>query len=158
MSQDHGLRPTVEHYACIIDILGRAGLLCEAFDFISCMSFKPDALVWRTSLGACKIHGNMELGRHAAKHILVVEDQDSAAYVLLSNIYAVSGRWADVANMRRIMKYNGLRKERGCSWIEVKRRVKEFVLENGLHSQTRNTYAKFEKFTQQKERINYMVI
>uniref|UniRef100_A0A7N2MI14 Pentatricopeptide repeat-containing protein n=1 Tax=Quercus lobata TaxID=97700 RepID=A0A7N2MI14_QUELO len=80
MYREHGIVPRVEHYACMVDLLGRSGSLLEAFEFINSMPFKADALVWRTFLAACRVHGNKELGEHAAKMILERDLYDPAAY------------------------------------------------------------------------------
>ncbi|CAA6672923.1 unnamed protein product [Spirodela intermedia] len=93
MRRDHGIEPRMEHYACMVDLLGRLGFLERAVVFIREMPVKPSALVWRALLGACKIHGDLKLGEEAAVKILQAEPADPAAYVLLSNIYAATGRW-----------------------------------------------------------------
>lgn len=134
MSQDFGITPRMEHYACMVDILGRAGCLDEAESFISKMPFEPSVLVWRTLLGACRVHGNMKLGKLAAKRLSELEPQDDAMYVLLSNIYAAADQWDDVANARKIMKDRGVKKEPGYSWIEIKNRIYMFVVEDRSHS------------------------
>uniref|UniRef100_A0A7N2MFJ5 Pentatricopeptide repeat-containing protein n=1 Tax=Quercus lobata TaxID=97700 RepID=A0A7N2MFJ5_QUELO len=86
MYREHGIVPRVEHYACMVDLLGRSGSLLEAFEFINSMPFKADALVWRTFLAACRVHGNKELGEHAAKMILEQDPYDPAAYFVLHDV------------------------------------------------------------------------
>ncbi|KAA8540022.1 hypothetical protein F0562_026714 [Nyssa sinensis] len=86
MYKEHGINPRMEHYACMVDLLGRSGFLEKAIHFINSMPFKPDPLVWRTLLGACQVHGNLELGKHAAKMILEQDPNDPASYILLSNL------------------------------------------------------------------------
>eukprot|EP01018_Ginkgo_biloba_P011648 Gb_05123 [translate_table: standard] len=147
MRQDHGIMPRLEHYACMVDLLGRAGHLNEAEDLINKIPFEPNALVWRTLLGACRIHGNMELGKRVAERILELEPQDSATYVLLSNIYAEADRWDDVGKVRQVMKDRRVKKEPGCSWIEVKNRVHTFFVKDTTHPQTDQIYAKIEELT-----------
>eukprot|EP01018_Ginkgo_biloba_P013099 Gb_10133 [translate_table: standard] len=147
MIQDYGITPTMEHYACIVDLLGRAGLLDEAEDFINKMPFKPDAVVWQTLLGACRIHCSIELGERVAGCILELEPEDASAYVLLSNIYAASGRWNDVAKMRKMMKDRGVKKEPGRSWIEFKGKVHSFVVGDSSHPKTKEIYAKLEELS-----------
>ena len=90
MSEEHSVLPRPEHYICVVDILGRAGLLDHARKFIEAMPIKPDAMVWRTLLSACTIHKNMMIGEFAAQHLLELEPFDSATYVLLSNVYAMA--------------------------------------------------------------------
>lgn len=96
--------------------------------FIEDMPIKPDALVWRTLLSACVVHKNMEIGEFAACHLLELEPQDSATYVLLSNIYAVTGKWDSRDRTRQRMKKMGVKKEPGRSWIEIKNSVHAFLL------------------------------
>eukprot|EP01018_Ginkgo_biloba_P037964 Gb_20910 [translate_table: standard] len=156
MSQDYGIAPRVEHYTCMVDLLGRAGCLDEAEGFVHRMPFEPPALIWRTLLGACRIHGNMELGKHAAEHILLLEPKDAAAYVLLSNIYAAVGCWADVANLRKLMKDRQVEKEPGCSWIQIKNKVHAFVVSDRSHPQTEEIYSKLAELTRQMKAAGYV--
>eukprot|EP01018_Ginkgo_biloba_P024571 Gb_15499 [translate_table: standard] len=97
LSQDYGITPTREHYSCMVDLLGCVGCLDEARDFINKMPFEPNALVWGTLLGACRIHYNVKLGECVVEYLLKLEPQAGATYVLLSNMYATIGRWDDVA-------------------------------------------------------------
>eukprot|EP01018_Ginkgo_biloba_P016130 Gb_14867 [translate_table: standard] len=156
MNRDHGVMPRVEHYACMVDVLGRAGHLDDAEDFINKMPFEPNALIWRTLLGACRIHGNMQLGKHVAERLLELEPQDSATYVLLSNIYAAGGRWDDAARVRRMMEERGVKKEPGYSWIEVKNRVHTFLVKDRSHPLTEEIYAKLEELNGQMKDVGYV--
>ncbi|XP_057824977.2 pentatricopeptide repeat-containing protein At3g02330, mitochondrial [Cryptomeria japonica] len=125
---DYGIIPRLEHYACMVDLLGRVGQLHQAMDFIKQMPIEPNASMWQTLIGACKVHGNVELGKYAAERILELEPQAAETYVLLSNIYAAAGRWDDVAYMRNLMSERGVIKDPGCSWIEVQNRVHTFTV------------------------------
>ncbi|XP_057867701.2 pentatricopeptide repeat-containing protein At3g24000, mitochondrial [Cryptomeria japonica] len=156
MRCDHGITPTVEHYACMVDLFGRAGRLEEAEEFIQKMPFPPGALMWRTLLGACRIHGNIEMGERAAEHLLEVEPRDAASYVLLSNIYASAGRWDDRAKVIKMMKDRDLKKEPGRSWIEVKNRIHSFVTEDRSHPQTTDIYAKLDDLMSKIKQVGYL--
>eukprot|EP01018_Ginkgo_biloba_P006827 Gb_25737 [translate_table: standard] len=156
MSQDHGITPRAEHYACIVDLLGRSGHLQEADDFIKQMPFEPIASVWGALLGACRMHGNMELGKLAAEKLFEMDPQNSGTHVLLSNIYAAAGRWDDVAKVRKMMKDRGVKKETGRSWIEVKNKVNTFVSDDTIHPQTEEIYAKLKTLTGQMEQAGYV--
>eukprot|EP01018_Ginkgo_biloba_P016631 Gb_04844 [translate_table: standard] len=123
MSQAYCITPRVEHYACMVDLLGRAGHLEEAYNFIKKMPLEPDAGVWGALLGACRIHCNIELGERVAEHIFDLEPENAGYYVLLSNIYAAAGRWDDAAKVRIMMQDRGLKKTPACSLIEVNNRV-----------------------------------
>eukprot|EP01018_Ginkgo_biloba_P022118 Gb_05942 [translate_table: standard] len=156
MNADYGIAPRMEHCACMVDLLGRAGHLDKAENFIYQMPFEPGAVVWRTLLAACRVYGNIELGKHAAGHVLELEPQDSGTYVLLSNIFASAGRWDDVTKVRKLMNDRGVKKEPGRSWIEIQNRVHVFVVGDRSHPQTSNIYAKLEDLTEQIKGAGYV--
>ncbi|XP_059669520.1 pentatricopeptide repeat-containing protein At4g18840 [Cornus florida] len=128
----HGIEPTIEHYGCMVDLLGRFGLLEEAEELLRTMPHKEAPLVWESLLGACRNHGNLELAARVAKKILDMDPQDSSGYVQLSNIHASMGRWNDVTEVRRKMKAQGVSKDPGCSMIEVNGVVHEFLAGEGI--------------------------
>eukprot|EP01018_Ginkgo_biloba_P008465 Gb_26313 [translate_table: standard] len=121
MSQDYHIVPAMKHYCCMVDLLGRAGRLDEALNFINKMPIQPDATVWGTLLGACTIHINIELGEHVAEQLFESDPRNAAHYVALSNIYAAAGRWDGVEKVRKMMKDRKVVKMPGCSWIEMKK-------------------------------------
>ncbi|PKA45824.1 Pentatricopeptide repeat-containing protein [Apostasia shenzhenica] len=133
MSKDHGLVQKPEHFVCVVDILGRAGELERARKFIEDMPINPDSMIWRALLGACAIHKNIEVGEFASQHLLELEPYDSATYVLLSNLYAVTKKWECRDRIRQVMKDRGVKKEPGRSWIEVKNEVHAFFVGDRLH-------------------------
>jgi pentatricopeptide repeat protein len=124
MSRDYCIMPRAEHYACMVDLLGRAGNLDEAQDFILSMPIQPNADVWGALLGACRIHCNVMLAECAAKYLFDLNPQNAGYYVLLSNTYAAAGRWDDAAKVRTNMKEMGLKMTPGCSFIEVNNKPK----------------------------------
>ncbi|XP_057850533.2 putative pentatricopeptide repeat-containing protein At5g09950 [Cryptomeria japonica] len=130
MKRNYGITPRVEHYACMVDILGRCGFLDEAESFIKKMPLQPSALIWRILLGACRVHGNLDIGKRAAECVLELEPQDAATHLLLQQIYATGGNWDDVAKVRTLIKNLEVKKEPGCSWIEINNRVYVFVAES----------------------------
>ncbi|GLJ24805.1 hypothetical protein SUGI_0474350 [Cryptomeria japonica] len=136
MSKDYHIRPSVEHYTCMVDLLGRAGHLNEAWDIIQMMPMKADAIVWGALLGACQIHSNVELGEIAAERLFEMDPENPAHYVLLSNIYASVGRWDGFKRVRRMMKDRKVKKTPGLSWIGVNNKVNTFVVGNMLHPYT----------------------
>eukprot|EP01018_Ginkgo_biloba_P012014 Gb_13369 [translate_table: standard] len=156
MIQDYCIKPTADHYACMIDLLGRAGQLAEAEDIIKNMACEPDAIMWGTLLAACRIHGNRDLGKRAAECLIKLEPQNSAPYVMLSNIYAAAGRWDDVTMVRKLMKDMGVKKKPACSWIEVKNRVHAFMVDDKSHPQTEEIYAMLERLTGQMKEAGYV--
>ncbi|XP_020573686.1 pentatricopeptide repeat-containing protein At2g13600-like [Phalaenopsis equestris] len=143
MEKEFEVFPGDEHYSALIDGLGRMRRLEEAMKVIE--SLESDGRsgsvgMWGALLGACRAHGNMELGRRAAESLFVLEPENGARYVTLSNIYAAAGQWDEAGKVRVVMKGRGLRKEAGCSWIEVKGGRKVFVCEDKSHLQTREIY------------------
>ena len=119
MEPVYGVVPGEKHYACMVDILGRSGLLQEAVKLIEKMPILPTTSVWGALLGACRLHGNIELAEQACSRLLELDPRNHGAYVLLSNIYAKTGKWDRVSGLRKIMRDFGLKKEPGCSSIEV---------------------------------------
>ncbi|XP_020577035.1 pentatricopeptide repeat-containing protein At2g27610 [Phalaenopsis equestris] len=145
MVKEHGIRPTMEVYACMVDLYGRAGELEEAMKLIKGMPFEADAMVWRVLLGVCRVHRNMELGEIAAENLIKLEPQDSAAYVLLSNIYAAEGEWEKRGRIRRMMEERRVRKEAGLSWIQVRNKVHAFMASDTSHALSDQIYRKLEE-------------
>ncbi|XP_038708422.1 pentatricopeptide repeat-containing protein At3g49170, chloroplastic [Tripterygium wilfordii] len=156
MHREHGIIPRMEHYACMVDLLGRSGSLVEALEFINSMPFTAGALVWRTFLGACRIHGDRELGEHAAKMILEQDPHDPSAYVLLSNLYASAGKWEHVAEIRKSMKERKLNKEAGCSWIEVANKVHKFYVGDTLHPRAQEIYYELDHLALRIKELGYV--
>lgn len=118
MTQKYNIKPSVEHYSCLVDLLGRAGLFDEIVDLIQEMPMQPDAGVWGALLDACKMHSNVTLGEVALKQLTALERENRAHYVVLSNIYSQYGRWDDAKNTRSRMNEIGPEKIPGCSWVE----------------------------------------
>lgn len=119
MKEKYGIEPRLEHYACMVDLLGRAGKVTEAYDLIKKMPVVPDMFVWGALLGACKNYGNIEIGEIAAKHLVKLEPESAGSSLLLSNLYADTGRWDNVAKLKKMMKKRKLEKFPGCSWVEA---------------------------------------
>lgn len=156
MSRHYNITPRPDHYACMIDLLGRAGLLDEAKKFINNMPYEPDISIWRALLAACRIHGNVELGKRAAECLFELEPQNAATYVQLSSIYAAAGQWEEAAKLRKLIKDRGVKKKPGCSWIEVNNRVHAFVIEDRSHPQTEKIYETLEKLETQIRDAGYL--
>lgn len=139
------VEPQIEHYGCIVDLLGRVGRLEEAYRFIENMPIEPDHIMLGALLSACKIHGNMELGEKIAKRILESENSDSGTYVLLSNIYASSGKWKESTKVRESMRESGIEKEPGCSTIEVDNQIHEFLVGDITHPHKETIYQRLQE-------------
>lgn len=155
MESEYGVLPTIEHYGCLVGLLGRARRFQEAETLINQMPFPPDAAVWETLLGACRIHGNIALAEHAANNALKLNARNPAVYILLSNVYAAAGRWDDVAKIRRVMEGRGIRKEPGRSWIEVDNIIHEFIAADRSHPETAEIYAELKRLSVEMEEAGY---
>ncbi|KAK4257202.1 hypothetical protein QN277_006821 [Acacia crassicarpa] len=122
MVRDYNIQPTMKHYGCMVDLLGRAGLVEEAYKLIKRMPMECNAIVWRTLLAACRVHGCVELGEKVRNHLLELEPDHSSDYVLLASMYASAGQWNEMSRERRSMKERGvLKPEPGNSFIGVSR-------------------------------------
>ncbi|KAK9108104.1 hypothetical protein Syun_024115 [Stephania yunnanensis] len=133
---DYSIDPLAEHYACMVDLLGRAGRVEEAYQLISKMPIKANAGTWGALLGACKMHRRLELGKLAAQKLFEFEPHKTSNYVLLSNMHAEAGRWQEVEKLRRLMKERKVDKQPGCSWVEVKNRVHSFISDDSTQPLT----------------------
>ncbi|XP_034690057.1 pentatricopeptide repeat-containing protein At1g18485-like [Vitis riparia] len=123
-----GIEPTQMHYACMVDLLGRAGLMEEAAELIKGLPIVPDANIWGALLGACRIYGNLELAAWAAEHLFELKPEHSGYYTLLSNMYAETGRWDEANRIRELMKSRGVKKSPGCSWVQIGEQAHAFVV------------------------------
>ncbi|PWA60906.1 pentatricopeptide repeat (PPR) superfamily protein [Artemisia annua] len=156
MEKVFGIKPGREHYGCMVDLLGRAGKLDEAVELIHNMEPEPDAVTWRTLLGACRIHRNMDLAAYAAKKVLDLDPDDAGTYILLSNIYANTHKWEDAAQVRKAMKGNNVRKEPGCSWIEVNKQIHAFILRDNSHPQIDEIIRQLNHYVQRLKEVGYV--
>ncbi|KAF4383257.1 hypothetical protein F8388_009288 [Cannabis sativa] len=140
MESEYGIVPQVEHYGCVIDLLGRGGRLNEAFDLVNSMSLEPNAVIWGTLLGACRVHNDVNLAREVLDRLVKLEPSDPGNFSMLSNIYAAAGDWDSVANMRLLMRSTGIQKRSGASSIEVDDEVHEFTVFDESHPQSDKIY------------------
>ncbi|CAK9234452.1 unnamed protein product [Sphagnum troendelagicum] len=152
----YGVSSTVEHYACMVDLLGRAGHLDEAEDLIKTMPFEPNVAVWKALLGACRVCGNVEMGERIAKEVIGLDPGNSAGYVLLSNIYAAAGKWDISADIQCQRLERGVKKEPGRTWIEVNNEMHSFMVDDQGHPDITEIHAKLRKLSAQMEEIGYV--
>ncbi|MED6123592.1 Pentatricopeptide repeat-containing protein [Stylosanthes scabra] len=156
MTEVYGIAPNLKHYACMIDLLGRAGRLEEAENLMRSMPFEPSAAAWGTLLGACRIHGNTELAEKAAEMVFKMEPHNTGMYVLLSNLYATSGRWADVGKMRSKLRDVCVQKVPGYSWVEVQNKIHKFTVGDRIHPEKDRIYAFLEELDQKMKLEGYV--
>ncbi|RAL50461.1 hypothetical protein DM860_016928 [Cuscuta australis] len=141
MQTVYGMIPRMEHYASVVDMLGRSGLLNEAKCFIERLPTKPDVQVWQALLGACSFHGNTDIGMHAAQQWLLASPDDTPIpYVLLANIHSSKKQWKERATIIKKMKETRISKETGISWIEIAKKVHNFVVCDQMHPQCETIY------------------
>ncbi|KAM6567771.1 hypothetical protein CsatA_026899 [Cannabis sativa] len=133
MRRDRRVKPRVEHYACIVDLLGRAGQLKEAKNLIENMPLKPNTGIWQTLLSTCRVHGDVELGREVGEILMRLDGDNTVNYVMLSNILADAGCWKECERLRQVVKRKGLKKEAGRSWVEIEKEVHFFYNGDDSH-------------------------
>ncbi|XP_011627082.2 putative pentatricopeptide repeat-containing protein At5g13230, mitochondrial [Amborella trichopoda] len=156
MTNDYGITPCMEHYSCMVRLLGRSGRLDESMKLIEDMPFEPSVTLWRALLGACVVHKNVNLGKLSAQRVLEMEPNDESAHVLLSNMYAASGRWDDVALIRKTMRKRGVRKEPGLSWIEIQGKVHSFGVDDTSHPEMRRISGMLEWLKRETRKAGYV--
>nr|CAD1842099.1 unnamed protein product [Ananas comosus var. bracteatus] len=155
MKIDYNLGPSVKHCSCIVDLLGRAGRLADAEDFILDTGFDTDPVIWRSLLASCRVHGDIERGRRVAERVMELEPTASSSYVLLYNMYLDTGKLSLAMKTRDLMKERGVKKEPGLSWIEIGAQVHSFVVGDKSHPQSSAIYAKLEEMLSKIEKMGY---
>ncbi|KAL2935606.1 hypothetical protein RDABS01_018724 [Bienertia sinuspersici] len=141
MTETYGFQPSQEHYACMVDLLGKAGHISKAQELINTMPIEADARVWGPLLSACKMHSDTAGAELAADRLMAIEPTNPGNYILLSNIYAASGKWDKVAKMRSFLKDKNLKKTPGCSWLEVSGKKHEFRVADRSHPKSNEIYS-----------------
>ncbi|MED6163664.1 hypothetical protein PIB30_082190 [Stylosanthes scabra] len=145
MSTIYQLSPDIDQYACLIDLYARNGNLRRARDLMAEMPYDPNNVIWGSFLNSCKIHGDVELGREAADHLIKMEPCNAAPYLTLAQIYAKKGLWKEVAEVRSLMQRRRIRKPAGWSWIEVDKKLHVFAVDDVTHQQSIEIYVELEK-------------
>ena len=156
MSKEFGIVPNIHHYGCMVDLLGRAGLLEQAYRLIMSMGVKPDSTMWRTLLGACRIHGHVTLGEQVIEHLIELKSQEAGDYALLLNIYSSAGNWEKVLEVRKFMKEKAIETTPGCSTIVLKGVVHEFIVDDVSHPRKDEIYAMLDEINQQLKIAGYV--
>ena len=149
ISKEFGMVPNIHHYGCMVDLLGHAGLLDQAYQLIMSMGFKPDLTMWRTILGAYRIHGHVTLVEQVIEHLVELKAQEKGDYALLLSIYHSAGDLEKVMKLRKYMKKKALQTTPGCSMIVLDGVVHEFVMDDFLHPQKDEVHAMVDEINQQ---------
>ncbi|KAF7807172.1 pentatricopeptide repeat-containing protein [Senna tora] len=152
----YGITPGEDHYARMVDLFCRAGMFFEANSLIESMPFEPGSSIWEALLAGCRIHGNIDLGIQAAERLFELMPQHDGTYVLLSNMYATLGQWDDVAKVRKLMRERGVKKEPGCSWIEVENKVHVFLVDDTVHPEVQAVYRYLEQLVLLMRKLGYV--
>ncbi|KAL8159446.1 hypothetical protein V2J09_000983 [Rumex salicifolius] len=156
MNSKYKLIPKLKHYSCMVDLLGRAGLLDEAEALIRSMPIEPDAVVWGALFFACRMQGNVIMGEKAALKLLELDPRDSGIYVLLANMYGDADMWEKAKKIRYMMAQRGVEKTPGCSAIEVNGIINEFIVRDKSHPRSAEIYTCIEQLTKQMELIEIL--
>nr|AKH05158.1 chlororespiratory reduction 21 [Hypseocharis bilobata] len=141
MVSEHSVKPTMEHYSCVVSLLSKSGDLEKAYELLQTIPYEPDAQILGSLLAACKERHEIELGEYLSEHLLKLEPDNSGNYIALSNVYAAAGMWNVVTEVRNVMKGKGLYKNPGCSWIHIGEELHVFVAGDGSHPKTEEIYA-----------------
>ncbi|KAJ9167405.1 hypothetical protein P3X46_022060 [Hevea brasiliensis] len=155
MCSAYGIVPRLQHFACMVDLYGRAGLLHKAKEMIAKMPYRPTSAMWATLLGACRIHGNTEIGEWAAEKLLEMRPENSGYYVLIANMYAAAGRWNKLAKVRTYMRDLGVRKAPGCTWVDVGSEFLPFLVGDTSKAKADEFYPLLEGLTNLTKDADY---
>lgn len=158
MKIEHNIQPLTAHHCCVADMLGRVGRVVEAYEFVKELGEEGNVLeIWGSLLGACKIHRQFELGKIVAEKLLEMEKRDGITgyHVLLSNMYADEGKWDTIDKVRKQMREKGLKKETGCSWIDISGYVSSFVSKDQKHFQCTEIYDMLRNLAFEMEATGY---
>ncbi|KDP46560.1 hypothetical protein JCGZ_08532 [Jatropha curcas] len=153
MERVYGIVPHIEHYGCMVDLLGRRGCLKEAFRLVQSMPMEPNAVIWGTLLGACRVHNSKALAKEILERLVTLEPSDPGNYSMLSNIFAAAGDWNSVAGMRLQMKSTGVQKPAGASSIELDNEVHEFTVFDESHPKSHKIYQMIYKLGQDMKQV-----
>lgn len=156
MQDEYQIKPILKHYGCMVDLLGRAGLLTDAYTFIQKMPLTPDTSIWGALLGACRIHGNVDMASFASNKLFEVDPDNVGYYVLMSNIYANVGKWEGVKNIRSLARGKGLVKTPGWSSIEVNNKVNVFYTATESHPQLDEIYEELNTLLTKMKALGYI--
>ncbi|CAN8229083.1 unnamed protein product [Cochlearia groenlandica] len=156
MGQEYGIKPKIEHYGCLVSLLGRAGQLKQAYETVKAMTIEADSVLWSSVIGGCKLHGDLVLGKEIAEFLITQNIEDSGIYVLVSNIYASMGDYEGVAKVRNLMKEKGIVKEPGISTIEIDNKVHEFRAGDREHVKSNEIYTMLKKMDEEIKSYGYV--
>ncbi|XP_022752063.1 pentatricopeptide repeat-containing protein At5g40410, mitochondrial [Durio zibethinus] len=156
MSEVYGVEHKLDHYSCMVDLLGRSGLLSDAYDLIKRMPMEPNTGVWGALLGACRVYVNTELGKEAAERLVSLDPSDIRNYIMLSNIYSAAGLWREASKVRALIKERSLNRKPGCSFVEHGNKIHRFVVGDRSHPEADRIYHKLEELIGKIRKAGFM--
>ncbi|KAL6494514.1 hypothetical protein OROGR_031314 [Orobanche gracilis] len=156
MSSVYFMEKKHEHYACVVDLLGRAGRLVEACNLVSKMPMSAGPSVWGSLLASARRQRNLEIAELAARKLFILEPENSGNYVILSNMYAGAGMWDQVDSLRALLKSQSVKKNPGCSWIEINGDSHLFLSGDVSHGQTKQIYLFLEELPEKMKAAGYL--
>lgn len=156
MVEEYKLQPQVEHYTCMVDLLGRAGHLSQAYDLVMDMPCEPDDRIWGSLLGSCRSHGDEKLAKVVANHVFELDATSIGYRVLLANHLEDLGKAHEVVKVRSEIKDMGLKKQPGCSWIEIDNDIHVFVAGDCSHHQSEEIYPVIDSLTLELKQAGYV--
>ncbi|MBA0676419.1 hypothetical protein Goari_017896 [Gossypium aridum] len=156
MCEVYGVEQKLDHYSCMVDLLGNSGLLTDGYDVIKCMPREPNSGVWGAPLGACRIYGNTELAKEVAERLFSLDASYARNYIMMSNIYSAAGMWRDASKVRTSMKEMGLNRTAGCSFIEHGNKFHRFVVGDKSHPEADGIYKKLKELIGKVRKADFM--
>ncbi|KAI3930453.1 hypothetical protein MKW92_000726 [Papaver armeniacum] len=141
ISELHGMKPTLDHYSCLINLLGRPGRMDEAVDLINSLPEEPNYLIWSTLLSVARVNGDIGHAEMAAKHLSELDPLETGPYIILSNMYASAGRWE---------------KAPAYSWIEIDYKVHKFVSDDRTYSQNEKIYQELHRLMKETQKAGFV--
>ncbi|RZC46110.1 hypothetical protein C5167_039065 [Papaver somniferum] len=156
MTREFGIKPRGKHYAAMVDLLGRSGRLKEAYEFVKNAPCNEHSVIWGAFLGACRNHKDLELAKVAAKKFFEMDPENAGKYIVLSNAYAMLGLWKDAREVRDGMRVSGVKKEPGCSWIEIQREVHIFLAGDKFYRKNEQVYEMIKELTSTSKDAGYI--
>ncbi|CAL8169798.1 unnamed protein product [Prunus armeniaca] len=156
LMKEYEIEPGEQHYASLVDLLGRAGKLAEAVKIIEEMPIEPTESIWGALLTGCRIHGDTELAASVADRVFELGPVSSGLHVLMSNAYAAAGRFEEAAKARKMLRDRGMKKETGLSWVEEGNKIHTFAAGDRRHMRTKEIYLKLEELGEEMEKAGYV--
>ncbi|TYH87532.1 hypothetical protein ES332_D01G123400v1 [Gossypium tomentosum] len=156
MCEVYGVEQKLDHYSCMVDLLGNSGLFTDGYDVIKCMPREPNSGVWGAPLGACRMYGNTELAKEVAERLFYLDTSYARNYIMMSNIYSAAGIWRDASKVRTSMKEMGLSRTAGCSFIEHGNKFHRFVVGDKSHPEVDGIYKKLKELIGKIRKADFM--